>query len=323
MIMSINREPKMEFPENLLWIEGFYPKSEKLEVVWTSISLLTQQQVFMLDKEIKTNPKLSIKTEKNPLNGSNLLLLAKELTKWNPEHAKILRQESPEVKKFFGLMEIFKDEKWNYDFRSLYSVFPAKIDVKNNIRLLLRAEKFEDYINWIQTTLWNPNIKVWFDNVIKWNIAVLQNMVNTEKYAIRSLTKKSKIEISDYSSIDEWIKALKNSTMNWDKSYLQVIEEELGKNSIFIWGESLEELMIKWAFMDTSNLDKINTKIEQEKDNLMKFKKLVEQDWEVFKLPIQKNYRIRLISWEVKEVNEKYTVYINTWWNKVLAIKNE
>lgn len=275
------------------------------------------QQRLKLSREISENWIV-------PLNKNTFLKISKELTSNDSEKQKFLREIDLETKEFFWFLEIFKNQNWKkQDLDSLYIAFPTTLEVKKYLNLLMKSKNFEDYIIWIETTLWDPNIKNWFENVTKWNIAILQDMVNTEKYAISSLNKKKKLDLKDYDNIADWIKALKTTSLDWWKSYLQVIEETLGKESwIFLWDIKLDDLLIEWDLVDTSNLDKINTKIKREKDNLMNFSKLVKKDWEVFKTSIQKNYKMRLINWDVKEINEKYDVYLNTMWNQILVIKN-
>lgn len=259
-----------------------------------------------------------------PLNKNTFFKIYKELTSNDPEKQKFLREIDLEVKEFFWFLEIFKSQNWKkQDLDNLYIAFPTTLKVKKSLNILLNTSNFENYINLVKITLWNPNIKNWFENVTKWNIAILQDMVNTEKYAISSLNKKKKLDLKDYNNIEDWIKALKTTSLDWWKSYLQIIEETLGKESwIFLWDIKLDDLLIEWDLIDTSSLDKINTKIQREKDNLMNFKKLVSVDWEVFKTSIQKNYKMRLLNWEVKEINEKYDIYLNTIWSQILVIKN-
>lgn len=297
-------------------------KNNIIENGSTSLDILLSttllQQRLKLSREI--NEKWIV-----PLNKSTFLKISKELTSNDPEKQKFLKEIDLEVKEFFWFLEIFKSQNWKkQDLDNLYIAFPTTLEVKKYLNLLMKSQNFEDYIIWIKSILWDPNIKNWFENVIRWNIAILQDMVNTEKYAISSLNKKKKLDLKDYNNIEEWIKALKTTSLDWWKSYLQVIEETLGKESwIFLWDIKLDDLLVDWNLIDTSNLDKINTKIKREKDNLMNFKKQFEEKvWEVFKTSIQKNYKMRLINWDVKEINEKYDIYLNTIWSQILVIKD-
>lgn len=296
-------------------------KNNIIENGSTSLDILLSktllQQRLNLTREISQNWIV-------PLNKNTFLKISKELTSNDPEKQKFLREIDLEVKEFFWFLEIFKSQNWKkQDLDNLYIAFPTTLKVKKSLNLLLNTSNFENYINLVKITLWNPNIKNWFENVTKWNIAILQDMVNTEKYAISSLNKKKKLDLKEYYNKEQWIEALKTTYIDWWKSYLQIIEETLGKeNWIFLWDIKLDVLLKEWNLVDSSSLDKINTKIEREKDNLMNFSKLVKKDWEVFKTSIQKKYKMRLINWDVKEINEKYDVYLNTMWNQILVIKN-
>lgn len=282
-----------------------------------------REQLKMLQQRVD----LSYQINKNlafPLNRDTFLKISEELWNNDLEKKNFLDKLSIDLKHFFWFLEIFKSIDWKKEsLNNLYTAFPTTLKVKKILNLLLNTSNFENYISLLEITLKNPNVKTWFENVNKWNISFLQDMVNTEKYAISSLNKKKKIDIKDYKSIEDWVNALKNSPIDWWKSYLQVIEETLWKESwIFLWDIKLDDLLIKWDLIDTSNLDKINTKILREKDNLMNFRRLVEKDWEVFKTSIQKNYKMRFLNWEVKEINEKYDIYLNTIWSQILVIKD-